>query len=56
MRRRDFNPGISVAASPLAVRAQQRTLPVIGFLNSGLPGAAAHFAGAEQPGNGVSQV
>jgi putative ABC transport system substrate-binding protein len=45
MRRRDFIKALagSVAALPLAVRAQQRALPMIGLLSSRSPAVDAHL-------------
>ena len=53
MRRRDFIKALagSVAATlPMAARAQQSTLPVIGFLNSGSPDAYRHLVVGFQQG------
>jgi putative tryptophan/tyrosine transport system substrate-binding protein len=52
MRRRDFITivGGAAIAWPLAARAQEKTLPVIGFLNSGSPGPLARSVAALRQG------
>src|SRR3954447_23911310 len=51
MRRRDFITALgAVATWPLAARAQQPGMPVVGFLNGGLPGPSTHNTAAFRKG------
>ena len=52
MRRREFITlfGVVAAAGPLAARAQQAALPVIGFLHPGSPEANAKFTAGFRKG------
>ena len=53
MRRREFVSLLGGAAAwPVPARAQQPNLPVVGFLNSGSPGAFEHFVIAFRQGLG----
>jgi putative ABC transport system substrate-binding protein len=51
MKRREFIAGLgSAAAWPVTARAQQRTMPVIGMLYGGFPGAVGHLVAAFHKG------
>ena len=51
MRRREFISLLGGAAAwPLAARAQQAAMPIVGFLNIRVPGADSHLLAAFQRG------
>src|SRR5438132_4822803 len=51
MRRREFIGGLGAAAGwPLAARAQQPAIPVVGFLNGASPGGYAPMVAAFHQG------
>jgi len=51
MRRREFMALLGGAVAwPLAARAQQPALPVVGILNAQLPGSVPHFVDAFRRG------
>ena len=57
MRRREFIAGLGgAAAGPVVARAQQRPLPVIGFVSSQASTAATDFVTAFRGGLGENWI